>query len=127
MKRKESAAAYKGQGKRSRSHVEIFHLEVSQSKEKIETIMLYGFVHSRLGQVVGFTLSCTVHWQTDAYCLDSDDEQAQRYFSNLVARHTEAELFIPDAAIDVIFSDPELNEPIGFGSGYLKIQGSLLN
>lgn len=127
MKRQEAAAAYKSQRKRDNSHVDILHLEVSHSREKVEKIVLYGFAHSRLGPIVGFTLSCTVYWQVGDYSLDSEDEHARIYFSNLVERHVDAELFSPDAVLEMTFSDPELNEPIGFGSGYLKIQSSLLN
>ncbi len=127
MKRRESAAVHKGQGKGDKSRVDILHLEVSQSGERIETIVLYGFVHSRLGQIAGFTLSCTVAWQGDDYSLDSGDEHAKSYFSNLVGSHADGQFVGSEVALEMTFTDPELNEPIGFGSGSLKIQGNLLN
>lgn len=127
IKHNESVTAQTDQGKRDRSRVDILHSEVSQPEERTETIVFYGFVHNRAGQIAGFTLSCTVHWQVDDYSLDSGASHGRAYFSNLVENHADAPLFTSDAALEMTFTDPELNEPIGFGSGYLKIQGSLRN
>lgn len=127
MKQKALAAADTGQVQKDSNCVDILHVEVLQPKERVETIIVYGFVHQRLGMLAGFTLSCTVYWQADDYNLDSGDEHAHRYFSNLVRNHVETEFSNPDASLEFTLTDPELYEPIGFGSGYLKIQGALLN
>jgi hypothetical protein len=127
MDRNKSAPPQVGQSGDGRSRVDILFSKVSQLEEGMETIVLYGFVHDNSGQVSGFTLSCTVLWRVDDYSLDSGDAHTHSYFSNLVEGHVDARLFPPDAAIEMTFTDPELKEPIGFGFGFLKLQGSLLN
>ena len=107
--------------------VDILHSTVELVGAGREKIEIYGVAENSNEYVVGFTLSCIVEWNTEDYSLNENDELARGYFENLVRSHVDSHLVAPDASLNMTFTDPELNEPIGSGSGFLKFQSSFQN
>lgn len=108
-------------------NVEIFLSEVSALARNVENIKLYGFANNQTGSVIGYSLSCTVHWRTADYALDPDDEDAWRYFKKLIRQHLGSRDFASEAVLDMTFTDPEFDEPVGVGMGHICFHCSPAN
>lgn len=107
-----------GTAREAGTDVDIVYSKVTRHTQQVEHIMLYGFVHDRQGQAVGYSLSCTVKWRTEEYSLDSGDELARNYFRDLVFNYSKELRFIGETALQMRFTDPELDALIGMGSGF---------